>query len=283
MIAGKYIVYGTSFAGASDIYKVPIYDHKGLPGVFVHAMALDNLVENNGRMHPPPSSRTLTERRNYYIWTVAVAIGAFFLSGFAIFALWHRVRTCAGRLWDGPPITCVGRRWEGFVCRLLERVSRSRGPHSFTFKAIRDGKALTDSVFKLAVSFFMEALVLTIVVAATIYIILFCAWLVYLLSGDVIDWISISLSAGLLWARNRISRAIVHVISWYRIRRTSAVYLVGLCLFFCLWMIFLFRGDVADWLVMTLLVAVLFRTAANRRRILRASNTGTRDTEDGTS
>ena len=89
VIRDKYIVYGASFEGASDIYRIPIYGHKGLSGAFVHAMALDNLIEMDGNVPTAQSARTLAEEVLYYAISVPLSVLSFVISGYLIFSLWH--------------------------------------------------------------------------------------------------------------------------------------------------------------------------------------------------
>ena len=47
----KYVLYGAELHGLGDIYDIPIHDNYRLSGVFIHAMALDNLLETKGSIH----------------------------------------------------------------------------------------------------------------------------------------------------------------------------------------------------------------------------------------
>ena len=87
-ITDRYVVYGASIHGADDIFEIPIYDHRGLPGAFVHAMALDNLIESKGNVQPAPNSRTLAgEVANY---ALSALLATFSL--FGVVLLLFRVR-----------------------------------------------------------------------------------------------------------------------------------------------------------------------------------------------
>ena len=49
ILEGKYVIYGSGFVGEIDSVSTPISGR--LPAVYVHAMALDNLLETNGAVH----------------------------------------------------------------------------------------------------------------------------------------------------------------------------------------------------------------------------------------
>lgn len=47
----KFVFYGAALRGTGDLYEIPVLDNYRLAGVYVHAMALDNLVEMRGNVY----------------------------------------------------------------------------------------------------------------------------------------------------------------------------------------------------------------------------------------
>ena len=89
-LGGKYVLYGADLHGMGDLFDVPIHDNYKLPGIFIHAMALDNLLETGGTVH-----LTSTEHRAwyttllYYAFSALLATVLFFFAKFIFFKLWH--------------------------------------------------------------------------------------------------------------------------------------------------------------------------------------------------
>ena len=192
VITNKYVVYGASFEGTSDIYKIPIYDGKGLSGVFVHAMALDNLLEMDGDVPTAQTGRTAAETLLYYFIAVPLSVFSFVLSGYLIFSVWHavdiRLRVLIERyalrvvLWRRRPHSSAG---------TLEEV---------ILKVIRLSSLLVEILYHGLVIVFIGGLVL------------FCTWLVFLNSTiGVINWTAVLLSSGVLsiWTKTPLAEGLV--------------------------------------------------------------------------
>lgn len=87
----KYVLYGVELHGLGDLYDVPIHDNYKLSGIFIHAMALDNLLETEGTVH-----LAKTEHRSWYTTVLYYAVSAllatvlFFAAKHVFFDLWHR-------------------------------------------------------------------------------------------------------------------------------------------------------------------------------------------------
>ena len=201
VITGKYIVYGASFEGASDIYRIPIYDHKGLSGVFVHAMALDNLIEMDGDVPTAQTGRTISEAALYYAISVPLSVFSFVISGYLIFSVWHSVE---GRM--SIPI-------ERYALRVVNWRRRERASvgilEVIILKLIRLASLLVEILYHGLVIVFIGG------------VILFCTWLVFLNSTiGVINWTAILLSSGVLsiWTKTPFAEGLVDIL----LRRPSS-------------------------------------------------------------
>ena len=88
----KYVIYGAELHGLGDIYDVPIHDGYRLSGVFVHAMALDNLLETGGKVHLAGAEhRPRVTKAVYYTASALLATVLFFVAKHVFFDLWHRL------------------------------------------------------------------------------------------------------------------------------------------------------------------------------------------------
>ena len=85
----KYVLYGAELHGLGDIYDVPIHDSYRLSGIFIHAMALDNLLETKGGVHFVRKKRGMIPRFLYYTFSALLATILFLSVKYAIFDLWH--------------------------------------------------------------------------------------------------------------------------------------------------------------------------------------------------
>lgn len=99
----KYVFYGAELHGLGDIYDVPIHDGHKLSGVFIHAMALDNLLETGGNVHFVSKERRWGTRVLYYLLSAFLATILFFIIKWAFFDLWHCIVHCMNksRMWIG--------------------------------------------------------------------------------------------------------------------------------------------------------------------------------------
>ena len=86
-----------------DIYDVSIHDGHKLSGVFIHAMALDNLLETGGNVHFVKKERKWITHVLYYLLSAFLATILFFIIKWAFFDLWHCVVHCMNksRMWIG--------------------------------------------------------------------------------------------------------------------------------------------------------------------------------------
>ena len=88
---GKYAIYGAELHGLGDLYDVPIHDNYKLSGVFIHAMALDNLLETGGTVHLAKTEhRAWSTKLMYYAVSALLATILFFIAKCVFFHLWHR-------------------------------------------------------------------------------------------------------------------------------------------------------------------------------------------------
>lgn len=88
---GKYVIYGAELHGLGDLYDVPIHDNYKLSGIFVHAMALDNLLETGGTVHLARAEhRPWYTRLLYFAVSALFATILFFIAEYVFFHLWHR-------------------------------------------------------------------------------------------------------------------------------------------------------------------------------------------------
>lgn len=93
MLKGKYVLYGVHLQGLGDMYDVPIHDNFKLPGIFIHAMALDNLLETNGNVHFVKAKRSSMSKALYYSFSAFLATILFFSIRYAFFCLWHSLES----------------------------------------------------------------------------------------------------------------------------------------------------------------------------------------------
>ena len=156
----KYVFYGAEFLGLGDIYDVPKHDGYKLSGVFIHAMALDNLLETGGNVHLVKKERTWSTRLLYYLLSAFLATILFFIIKWAFFDLWH----------------CVVHRMNK-SCKLI----------------VRTGYLI------------LEVLYWLILVVISGAVLIFAAWIVYLLAFlyepfrfGVLNWVGILLVSGIL-------------------------------------------------------------------------------------
>ena len=94
-VKGKFVLYGTELHGLGDIYDVPIHDGYRLSGIFIHAMALDNLLETGGNVHYVKDKRAGFPATLYYVFSAFLATLVFLAIKFAFFDLWHCIVECA--------------------------------------------------------------------------------------------------------------------------------------------------------------------------------------------
>ncbi|MDD9983955.1 MAG: CHASE2 domain-containing protein [Gammaproteobacteria bacterium] len=94
-IKDKYVLYGTELHGLGDLYDVPIHEGHRLSGIFIHAMALDNLLETDGNVHYVKGKRARFPSALYYILSALLATLVFLVIKFAFFDLWHCIVKCA--------------------------------------------------------------------------------------------------------------------------------------------------------------------------------------------
>ena len=201
-VKDKYIVYGASFQAVSDIHRVPIYDHQGLPGVFVHAMALDNLVEMEGKVHSASTAHARDwwpDRILYYLISVPLSVLSFAISGYLIFSLWHSLERKAHRPMENLAARIV--RW---------RSSGQIGAREvFMLKSIK------------LISLMAEILFHGVVIVSIGGLVLFITWLAFLyLRIGVINWLAILLSSGVLsiWTKTPFAEGLVDIL----LRRPSS-------------------------------------------------------------
>ena len=125
-ITDKYVMYGASIHGADDIFEIPIYDHRGLPGAVVHAMALDNLIELKGSVHPAAYSRTWAGEVVNYALSALLATISLFAVVWLLFRVRPRmrdnleakIRNHAPRL-DRPWLLTLARSCVNLICHVL--------------------------------------------------------------------------------------------------------------------------------------------------------------------
>ena len=200
-VTDKYIVYGASFQAASDIHRVPIYDHQGLPGAFVHAMALDNLIEMDGNVHAAPTARDWwPDGVLYYLISVPLSVLSFAISGYLIFSLWHALEEKARRPLEKVAVRIV--RWKS--------PGHIGGREVIMLKSIK------------LISLMVEILFHGLVIVLTGGLILFITWIAFLhLRIGVINWLAILLSSGVLsiWTKTPFAEGLVDIL----LRRPSSV------------------------------------------------------------
>ena len=92
----KHVMYGAEFTGVGDIYDSPIYDGRSTPGVLVHAMALDNLLEMDGRVHAAKLGFRDLALWVYYLLSASVTTVLFFFMEWMIYEGWHRIQASGG-------------------------------------------------------------------------------------------------------------------------------------------------------------------------------------------
>ena len=90
-VEDKYVLYGADLHGLGDLYEAPIHGKRRLSGVFIHAMALDNLLETRGNVHHVKHERTASQTFLYYVFSAFLATVTFLLVKYTFFDLWHRV------------------------------------------------------------------------------------------------------------------------------------------------------------------------------------------------
>lgn len=91
----KYVLYGTELHGLGDLYEVPTQDGHRLSGIFIHAMALDNLLETRGNVHYVKGKRASGPTSLYYFFSALLATLVFLVIKFTFFDLWHCIVRCA--------------------------------------------------------------------------------------------------------------------------------------------------------------------------------------------
>ena len=95
ILEGKYVVYGAGFVGEIDSVSTPISGQ--LPGLYVHATALDNLLETNGAVHASSSDGLFGKKIIRSLLEVAVFVILIVAYALMLSNVWERV---VGRL-DG--------------------------------------------------------------------------------------------------------------------------------------------------------------------------------------
>ena len=88
-LRGKYVIYGASLAGLGDVYRTPVSGDEYVPGLFIHAIALDNLLEMGNNVRPVKSP--FFENLFKHIFTALIATLSFFLTCRALFVWWHDI------------------------------------------------------------------------------------------------------------------------------------------------------------------------------------------------
>ena len=73
LVSDRIVLYGTSFKGLKDLAISPV--HGAVPGVFMHAMALDNLLTDGNRYRVAASTQIINFAF-WFIWVVIVALWA---------------------------------------------------------------------------------------------------------------------------------------------------------------------------------------------------------------
>ena len=168
----KYVLYGAELHGLGDIYDVPVHDNYRLSGIFIHAMALDNLLKTKGNVHFIREKRGWIPTIFYYILSALLATILFFVMKYAFFDFWHRLQCCIQKKYIPRTIICRT------CCRLLWLA--------------------------------LEVVYWLILVITASLALLLIAWTVYLLAFlyepfrfGVLNWIGILLVSGLLsiWAK----------------------------------------------------------------------------------
>lgn len=84
-VEDKFVFYGADIHGAGDIYELPIQNGHRLPGVYMHAMALDNLLATRGKVHPV--KKGVITKFFYYLISACLATGIFVLVRHGFFKL----------------------------------------------------------------------------------------------------------------------------------------------------------------------------------------------------
>ena len=91
----KFVIYGASLTGLGDVYRTPVSGDKYVPGLFIHAIALDNRLELHGKHGNVHSVKpSLFEDLPKHIFAALIATLSFFLTCRALFIWWHGIENC---------------------------------------------------------------------------------------------------------------------------------------------------------------------------------------------
>ena len=200
MVQGKYVLYGAELHGVGDIYDVPIHDGYRLSGIFTHAMALDNLLETDGRVHFVSKKKGIL----YYVFSAFLATILFISARCVFFDYWPRVER---RLLELPPK----------LGPLLELESLSKLKSFLNLESLLKIRKLASHVVLL----FVEFLYWLCVVIAAGAILIVSSWVVYLLAFlfepfrfGILNWVGILLVSGLLsaWVKMPFAEALSEII-----------------------------------------------------------------------
>jgi hypothetical protein len=79
LLKNRIVLIGTSLRYSNDIVTSPLHDR--IPGVFLHAMALDNLMRSDGKPSTnwEPPSGLIEGWNSHYIWLAAIGVLSIFL------------------------------------------------------------------------------------------------------------------------------------------------------------------------------------------------------------
>lgn len=119
LLRGRFVLLGTKLAGVPDWYQSPV--HGQVPGVVLHAMALDNLLQGGDRY--PRAARPETAR----MWSLALLVGVAVLHWLlrdkrsgerVVWRLWATLRST----WAGPAASAPGDSWRAVWNKLVPAV-----------------------------------------------------------------------------------------------------------------------------------------------------------------
>lgn len=213
MLQGKYVMYGAELHGIGDIYDVPIHGGFRLSGIFVHAMALDNLLETGGNVHFVNKAKGWL----YYLLSALIATVLFILVRRAFFEYWPRVERRLFKLprWTRRRLLEL-RTW---IRRFLKSGQLHEAKRRFRLKSSPGTETLVrlrclNWHFVLLVVEFAYWMFVVIAAGAALVV---SAWVVYLtaflfepLRFGILNWMGILLVSGLLsaWVKMPFAEAV---------------------------------------------------------------------------
>lgn len=202
-IDGKFVFYGAALHGMGDLYQIPILDDHRLPGVYVHAMALDNLVEMRGNVYH--LEREWPAEVFYYIISAFFATLLFIFVLFIEFNMKLKVRSFLGNFDLRSNKQRAGRR---LLSSKIEKIA---------------------IILEIIINIGFEILVWMFVVSIAGFLLITFTWIIYNLGFSfenfrfILNWIGIIVVSGLpsVWAKLPMMAHVRELISLLKVQSSA--------------------------------------------------------------